>query len=219
MESKAGFFRGSLVQMNCRWIPRSFSALRLPTPPMETPDPPSDTPGASKQVVLTPHDIPRSLRVKPRNIPHPFFVCPTKNDGLQVEKNETLLVKPFWVYEFAKRSYSSLREGTQSKWRIWVTSKFTPFLGEATPPLDVFFFFDGFLLHCGLTTEMWHESLATRWGWFAPTRNGFLIGHHSPEFTNMTGWKINENHLIFNRKYESSFMLVFPVMLVNSGVY
>ena len=36
--------------------------LRLPTPPMETPDPPSDTPGASKQVVLTPHDIPSSLR-------------------------------------------------------------------------------------------------------------------------------------------------------------
>ena len=30
---------------------------------METPDPPTDTPGASKQVVLTPHDIPRSLRV------------------------------------------------------------------------------------------------------------------------------------------------------------
>ena len=30
---------------------------------METPDPPSDPPGASKQVVLTPHDIPRSLRV------------------------------------------------------------------------------------------------------------------------------------------------------------
>ena len=29
---------------------------------METPDPPSDTPGASKQVVSTPHDIPRSLR-------------------------------------------------------------------------------------------------------------------------------------------------------------
>ena len=32
-------------------------------PPMETPDPPNDTPGASKQVVLTPHDIPRILRV------------------------------------------------------------------------------------------------------------------------------------------------------------
>ena len=30
---------------------------------MEKPDPPSDTPGASKQVVLTPHDIPRILRV------------------------------------------------------------------------------------------------------------------------------------------------------------
>ena len=38
-------------------------SVRLPTPPMETPDPPSDIPGASKQVVLTPHDIPRSLRV------------------------------------------------------------------------------------------------------------------------------------------------------------
>ena len=38
------------------------TTLRLPTAPMETPDPPSDTPGASKQVVLTPHDIPRSLR-------------------------------------------------------------------------------------------------------------------------------------------------------------
>ena len=37
--------------------------LRLLTPPMETPDPPNDTPGALKQVVLTPHDIPWSLRV------------------------------------------------------------------------------------------------------------------------------------------------------------
>ena len=30
---------------------------------METPDPPNDTPGALKQVVLTPHDIPWSLWV------------------------------------------------------------------------------------------------------------------------------------------------------------
>ena len=37
--------------------------LRLLTPPMETPDPPNDTPGALKQVVLTPHDITWSLRV------------------------------------------------------------------------------------------------------------------------------------------------------------
>ena len=36
--------------------------LRILNPPMETPDPPNDTPGASKQVVLTPHDIPRILR-------------------------------------------------------------------------------------------------------------------------------------------------------------
>ena len=31
---------------------------------METPDPPKDTPGALKQVVLTPHDIPRILRAQ-----------------------------------------------------------------------------------------------------------------------------------------------------------
>ena len=37
-------------------------SLRILTPPMETPDPPSDTPGASKKVFLTPHDIPRILR-------------------------------------------------------------------------------------------------------------------------------------------------------------
>ena len=30
---------------------------------METPDPSNDTPGALKQVVLTPHDIPWRLRV------------------------------------------------------------------------------------------------------------------------------------------------------------
>ena len=35
---------------------------KAPDPPMETPDPPNDTPGALKQVVLTPHDIPWSLR-------------------------------------------------------------------------------------------------------------------------------------------------------------
>ena len=41
-----------------------LGTLRILTPPMETPDPPNDTPGALKQVVLTPHDIPWSLRVK-----------------------------------------------------------------------------------------------------------------------------------------------------------
>ena len=40
-----------------------IAALRILTPPMETPDPPSDTPGVSKKVFLTPHDIPRILRV------------------------------------------------------------------------------------------------------------------------------------------------------------
>ena len=42
--------------------PTKLPDLRILTPPMETPDPPSDTPGASKQVFLTPHDIPRILR-------------------------------------------------------------------------------------------------------------------------------------------------------------
>ena len=44
---------------NCK---NMYESLRLLTPPMETPDPPNDTPGALKQVVLTPHDIPWSLR-------------------------------------------------------------------------------------------------------------------------------------------------------------
>ena len=39
-----------------------YLSLRILTPIMETPDPPNDTPGALKQVVLTPHDIPWSLR-------------------------------------------------------------------------------------------------------------------------------------------------------------
>ena len=49
----------SLTGMAEPWMSRCISyikwgdfpaTLRLPTPPMETPDPPSDTPGASKQV-------------------------------------------------------------------------------------------------------------------------------------------------------------------------
>ena len=55
-------FFGVFLVRNLRYT--AFKGtLRLPTPPMETPDPPSDTPGASKQVVLTPHDIPKILRV------------------------------------------------------------------------------------------------------------------------------------------------------------
>ena len=50
---------------SCRHLDDFFallvtSALRILTPPMETPDPPNDIPGALKQVVLTPHDIPDS---------------------------------------------------------------------------------------------------------------------------------------------------------------
>ena len=52
-------------------------ALRLLTPPMETPDPPNDTPGALKQVVLTAHDIPWSLRAEYHLLVanHPYLVA------------------------------------------------------------------------------------------------------------------------------------------------
>ena len=45
-------------------VQTKISALRILNAPMETPGPLNDTPGASKQVVLTPHDIPRVLRVR-----------------------------------------------------------------------------------------------------------------------------------------------------------
>ena len=53
----------SMVLMNVLCLVLIQHTLRILTPPMETPDSPSDTPGASKQVFLTPHDIPRILRV------------------------------------------------------------------------------------------------------------------------------------------------------------
>ena len=43
-------------------VAKKKSTLTILTPPMERPDPPSDTPGASKKVFLTPHDIPRIVR-------------------------------------------------------------------------------------------------------------------------------------------------------------
>ena len=47
---------------------------------METPDPPNDTPGASKHVILTPHDLPRILRVPPlEHTPKPL---PTGYKGI-----------------------------------------------------------------------------------------------------------------------------------------
>ncbi len=60
-----------------RFVCREYlpSTLTILTPPIETPDPPNDIPGASKQVVLTPHDIPRILRVIPgKHRKVPFFV-------------------------------------------------------------------------------------------------------------------------------------------------
>ena len=60
--SRPGFVSVAQVPKCRRHVIGRSSALVQVTPPMETPDPPSDIPGASKQVVLTPHDIPRSLR-------------------------------------------------------------------------------------------------------------------------------------------------------------
>ena len=54
---------------------------------METPDPPNDTPGASKQVVLTPHDIPRILRAG-------FQRGPQKNKCHQVIQTPSDLFDP-----------------------------------------------------------------------------------------------------------------------------
>ena len=65
----------------------SCHTLRLLTPPMETPDPPNDTPGALKQVVLTPHDIPWSFRVKNMFLPLPS----TSADGTWETERHGLL--------------------------------------------------------------------------------------------------------------------------------
>ena len=43
-------------------INKNLKTQILQTPPVEAPDSPNDTPGASKQLVLTPHDIPSILR-------------------------------------------------------------------------------------------------------------------------------------------------------------
>ena len=58
-----GVWRMAYQRSISNWSDFNLFALRILTPPMETPDPPNDTPGASKQVVLTPHDIPNILRV------------------------------------------------------------------------------------------------------------------------------------------------------------
>ena len=50
--------------LNQRFFKRVGIALKILTPPMETPDPSNDTPGASKQVFLTRHDIPMIFRVR-----------------------------------------------------------------------------------------------------------------------------------------------------------
>ena len=57
------FHRGDSRNPNHRAPNQQFNiTLRIRNPPMQTPDPPNDIPGALKQVVLTPHDIPSSLR-------------------------------------------------------------------------------------------------------------------------------------------------------------
>lgn len=57
------FADDSMVLINVLCLVLIQHNLRILTPPMETPDPPIDTPVTSKQVFLTPNDIPRILRV------------------------------------------------------------------------------------------------------------------------------------------------------------
>ena len=63
MGGRYPFGDDSMVLMNVLCLVLIQHTLRILTPCMETPDPPSDTPVTSKQVFLTPHDIPRILRV------------------------------------------------------------------------------------------------------------------------------------------------------------
>ena len=56
---------------------------------METPDPPNDTPGALKQVVLTPHDIPWSLREECISFLTKNFIQAKSCDGQEVEGHGT----------------------------------------------------------------------------------------------------------------------------------
>ena len=51
----------AVKQFSCRHL-ELLITLRILNPPMETLDPPNDTPGALKQMVFTPHDIPWSLK-------------------------------------------------------------------------------------------------------------------------------------------------------------
>ena len=80
---------------------------------METPDPPNDNPGALKQVVLTPHDIPRILRVEFNTNHHKS----KKNNETDPAKRSTFLgfLVVFGRYNLT-RSYKWWAP-TSSKWK------------------------------------------------------------------------------------------------------
>ena len=76
---------------------------------METPDPPSDTPGASKQVVLTPHDIPRSLR--------------SQDDDLLQQLRDHVDAPMAERFRIAKENGAPW---LGSKWNMWLPFKLIP---------------------------------------------------------------------------------------------
>ena len=63
---------------------------------METPDPPSDTPGASQKVFLTPHDIPRILRV---DVDY-FQIFQSSSNPTSSDIDTTFLGWPMEISEF-----------------------------------------------------------------------------------------------------------------------
>ena len=90
---------------------KTLSTLRLPTPPMETPDPPGANSGASKQVVLTPHDIPRSLRVIPDH--SPILVIPDHSPTSRTNllRSEEFMLRTLFV-ETCPREIPQTLEGS-----------------------------------------------------------------------------------------------------------
>ncbi len=75
---------------------------------METPDPSSDTPGASKQVVLTPHDIPRILRV---SIYFPSFGCINRSSQFVSDSTSWSFFPDFPAREFTPEAFLRLPFG------------------------------------------------------------------------------------------------------------
>ena len=96
---------------------------------METPDPPNDTPGALKQVVLTPHDIPWSLRGVQNHFP--FKRHQTNDYSLGPPENGDPFTKVLERSPYPKRLmilFQFLRLKDYSRCIDWSCVIITPYL-------------------------------------------------------------------------------------------